>query len=333
MPRRRPPSPVPARARLARVRCCARHRPSPATAGVRLRTARCTSRRASCPPGSTASTRASRMLCSDSPSGRRLARITSRAPIWMRTTVPTGPGTAGTSRRNAPAASCVRHRAGSCATTLRVERHGRFACAAETRDGVARRQVRHRAGRTDRTALDDHEMRGELGDVVEVVGDHHDGERHLSPQGRELVAQRFPQRPVHRGERLIEQQHRRVARQRPGESDALLFASGQRRGPALRESLQPGECEQRLDACVPLAGRPVTDRERELLPHGEVRKERVVLEDEAHRPAMRRQRPCRPRYRSSAVRRRSPAHRPCGGGPRWPAAPSTCRCPTVRTGP
>jgi hypothetical protein len=170
-----------------------------------------------------------------------------------------------------------------------IERHGWLVVRTEAGHGVASSEVCHRARRADRAALDDHDVRGELGDVVEVVRDDQHRQRHLPLQGGQFVAQRLAQRPVDCRKRLVEQQHGGVARKRSGQGHALLLAAGKGGGPASRQFLQVHELEQRCDATGPFRGRHMAQGQGELLTYVEVREEGVVLEDHAHRSAMRRQ--------------------------------------------
>ena len=60
-----------------------------------------------------------------------------------------------------------------------------------------------------------------------VVGDEQGGGAEPLLQGADLLAQLQPDLGVERGQRLVEQQHVRLDRQRPGQRDALLLAAGQ----------------------------------------------------------------------------------------------------------
>ena len=100
------------------------------------------------------------------------------------------------------------------------------------------------------------------------------GRPNVGEQLRELVAHRRLRVGVERRERLVEQQHAGLARQRPGQRDALALAARELLGGraaarwAIRESL-----EQLVDARRAAVG--------DVLAHRHVRKQRVLLEDEA----------------------------------------------------
>jgi hypothetical protein len=78
------------------------------------------------------------------------------------------------------------------------------------------------------------------------------------------------------GERLIEQQHLRIARKGPGERDPLSLPAGQLGRSSVGEVLDLETLQ------VPI--RLVAARELDVLTNRHVRKEGVVLEDEADRP-------------------------------------------------
>ena len=81
---------------------------------------------------------------------------------------------------------------------------------------------------------------------------------------------------VERGERLVEEQHARVARERARERDALALAARELAGPRLREVRDAEALEQLVDPLLAAVG--------DVLPHGQVREERVLLEDEPDAP-------------------------------------------------
>ena len=96
--------------------------------------------------------------------------------------------------------------------------------------------------------VEDHHPVGQPARFAEVVRDQHHGRRQRLAQRRQLAVERLPGRRVHGRERLVQQQHPGLARQRPRQRHALLLAAGQLGGAAL---LQPGQAqplEQRADA-------------------------------------------------------------------------------------
>src|SRR5207302_5822993 len=84
---------------------------------------------------------------------------------------------------------------------------------------------------------------------------------------------------VERGERLVEEEHARPARERARERDPLPLAA---RELARLRAGEVGDAEA-------LEERPVAAREADVPLHGEVREERVVLEEEAGGAALGRQ--------------------------------------------
>src|SRR5690606_36662738 len=92
--------------------------------------------------------------------------------------------------------------------------------------------------------------------------DRRDPDRALDDADRapELVADLR----VERAERLVEQQHARLMRERPGDGDALLLAARELRRQTLAEPLQRYELEELFPALPPFRGRNASCAEREL---------------------------------------------------------------------
>ena len=123
-----------------------------------------------------------------------------------------------------------------------------------------------------------------------VVGDDDEGHAEAALQLHQFELRAFAQLLVERGQRLVEQQHLRPPRQRARQRHALPLAAGQLIGLAL---LQPVELDQRHhlgDAGVDLRARHAgaLQAERDVVAHGEMRKQRVVLEHHVDRPLVRR---------------------------------------------
>ena len=74
-----------------------------------------------------------------------------------------------------------------------------------------------------------------------VVGDHDRGVAEFALQHLQLAPHPLARRRVEVAQRLVEQQHRRVAHQRPRQRDALLLTAGQAGGPQVEQivHLQP----------------------------------------------------------------------------------------------
>ena len=116
-----------------------------------------------------------------------------------------------------------------------------------------------------------------------VVRDQHGGDAELALHGADGAPQLFADLRVERAEGLIEQQHLRLVRQRARHRDALLLAAGELPGQALVHALERHELEQFLAARAPL-GRlhaPHAQREFDVVRHGHVAEQGVVLEHEA----------------------------------------------------
>jgi hypothetical protein len=127
--------------------------------------------------------------------------------------------------------------------------------------------------------------------LARVVG-HQDRGRLARAQGvRDLVAEVAPQRRVEVRERLVEEHHARLDRERARERHALLLAARQRvdaRGPARRE---PDEREQLVHPGA------VARAERDVVRGAEVREQREALEHEADPPLLGRDQRGRRRHR------------------------------------
>jgi hypothetical protein len=96
---------------------------------------------------------------------------------------------------------------------------------------------------------------------------------------------------VERAQRLVEEEHARLAHQRSRESDPLLLAAGDLPRLALAEAAQSDEVEHllhpRSDHLPRLA--LAAQAEGDVLEQGQVGEERVALEDRVHVPFVRRQ--------------------------------------------
>ena len=97
------------------------------------------------------------------------------------------------------------------------------------------------------------------------------------------LPQFLPHLGVERAERLVEQQHARLSRQRPGQGHALPLAAGKLRRPAFLEALQPHQPQQFADALADLRLLPAAhpQAEGDVLEDAHVPEQGVVLEHEA----------------------------------------------------
>ncbi len=169
--------------------------------------------------------------------------------------------------------------------------------------------------------VDDHaDPLGERGRVLEVVRDEQHRDAELVQQLVQLGADAGLRVRVERGERLVEEQHGRVARERARERDALALAAGQAARPLAREVRDRRSARGSSSArCRP----PYST----FCAHAQVREERVVLEHEPDAPALRRQARCR-------GRRRTTSRRPTRSDPlRGLSSPATARSTVVLPAP
>ena len=109
-----------------------------------------------------------------------------------------------------------------------------------------------------------------------------DPELELDPA--DLLAQRHAHLRVERGERLVEQQHARLDRERARQGDALLHAARELVRIALARVPEPDELEQLADPLPPVGLRLAPDPQPvlDVLLGGHVREEAVGLEDHPH---------------------------------------------------
>ena len=108
----------------------------------------------------------------------------------------------------------------------------------------------------DRAGVEHGDGVGDRERLVLVVGDDERGGPGAVEGLAHLRAHRLAQRGVERGERLVEEDERRVGGEGPGERDALLLAAGQLVGAAVLEPAQPDEVEHLPDPRRATALRP-----------------------------------------------------------------------------
>ena len=98
-----------------------------------------------------------------------------------------------------------------------------------------------------RPSLIDHDLVGDLEGLLLVVGHEDGGHVHLVVQPAQPVAQLLADLRVEGAERLVEQQHGRLDRQRPGQRHPLPLAAGELRGQPVGELREVHQLEQLLD--------------------------------------------------------------------------------------
>ena len=119
--------------------------------------------------------------------------------------------------------------------------------------------------------------------LLAIVGHEDDGDAERSQDRSDLVPQLAPQVRIDIRPGLVEQDRLRSGRERPGERDTLLLTTGELMGVAVAEPTEVDEREQHRDPRrTILAGEP----EGDVLGHGEVGEERVVLEHHPDSPSL-----------------------------------------------
>ena len=124
------------------------------------------------------------------------------------------------------------------------------------------------------------------------MGDEDEGDAGFALDLLELQPHRLAQLEIERGERLVEQQHLRARRERPGERDPLLLTAG-KLGRAARGEIQELDHRQHFAGAavgVLLGPALAAQPEGDVFEHGHVQEQRVLLEHGVDRPSMRRQR-------------------------------------------
>ena len=124
-----------------------------------------------------------------------------------------------------------------------------------------------------------------------LVVRHEDrGDPHRALDGAQLVAHALAELPVQRGQRLVEQQDARLVHERASQGHPLLHAARQLGRALAAGAIQPHELERVTDTALDLRRRqaPLAQAERHVLAHGEMRKQRVGLEDHAEAAQVRR---------------------------------------------
>ncbi len=112
------------------------------------------------------------------------------------------------------------------------------------------------------------------------MGHEHRGRAELALQALDLGPGVDPQAGIEVGERLVHQQHGRVADHGAADRDPLALATGQIGRAALQERPQPQHVGGRLDLALDHLGREplLAQAEADIVAHAHMRVERVVLE-------------------------------------------------------
>ena len=159
-----------------------------------------------------------------------------------------------------------------------------------------------------------------------VVRDVDRGRPELVEDAAEVVEEPIAQPAIERSERLVQQEDARLGSEGARECDPLLLAARQRSDGATLESGEPDELQElarpRGDSLGRVSAHP--QPERDVPEDVAVREERVILEDEPDASPMRRH------SGEVRLRRAGLVLRLVAGGPRSPAAASSCRSRSAR---
>ena len=201
--------------------------------------------------------------------------------------------------------------------------------ADEVGDEARRRRfvdVARRADLQEAALAHDGDARGHGHGFFLVVRDHHAGHADLLDDVHQLDLRFLAQLLVQRAQRLVQQQQLRLLGQAARQRHALLLAARQLVRLALGELAQLHQLEHGLDALGDLVlGQAVAPQaEGDVVPHAQVREQRVALEHHVHRPLVRRQRRPGPARRARCGRRWASRSRPAC------AAACSCRSPRSR---
>ena len=117
-----------------------------------------------------------------------------------------------------------------------------------------------------------------------VVGDVERCDPELGLEAADLLTELDAHLCVEGGERLVEEEHARLDRQRAGEGDPLLHSAGELMWIALRSGGEPDQLEKLLDPRATNSAALPSDPQAEFDVRlgGHIREERVRLEDHAH---------------------------------------------------
>ena len=147
------------------------------------------------------------------------------------------------------------------------------------------RHLGQRALLGDRPGLEDHDTIGQGIGVDRIMGDEHGHSIERVEMTSQVPAHLAADRDIEGGERLVEEEQPRIADESAGEGDSLGLAAGELAGSvfgviAEADSTEPIQC--RLPGLAPRRSSGA-QTERDVLHGREVRKQEVVLEDDADR--------------------------------------------------
>ena len=151
-------------------------------------------------------------------------------------------------------------------------------------------ELHRRADLRDDAVVEHHDLVGERHRLDLIVGDVDHRRLEVLVQLGDLDAHLHAQHGVEVGQRLVEEEHLRLAHQRPADGDALALAAGELRRPAVEEFSSCSMLRDFVGALLDHVLRRLGDaeRERDVLAHRHVRVERVGLEHHGDAPLGRR---------------------------------------------
>ena len=166
--------------------------------------------------------------------------------------------------------------------------------ADEAHDELVRGPVVELARSTDLlepTLVHHRDLVGDLHRLLLIVRDEDRRHVHDVVESREPLAELGADACVERAERLVEEEHLRLGRERAGEAHPLALTARELRGIAVAEALELDEVQQLLDPLANLRPRPPPhlEPERDVVAHRHVLERGVVLEDEADAALLRRE--------------------------------------------
>jgi len=138
----------------------------------------------------------------------------------------------------------------------------------------------------DAAGVHQHHPVGDLEGLLLVVGDEDAGHVQLVVEPAEPAAQLLAHPGVQGAEGLVEEQHLGPGGERPGQGHALPLAAGELVRVAPGQPLELHQREQLLHPRLHLGPGALADPERkgDVVPHGHVAEEGVVLEHQPHVP-------------------------------------------------
>ena len=148
------------------------------------------------------------------------------------------------------------------------------------RAGGVIEDVRWRPALEEASAVQEDEFVGEREGLAGVVGHNDGGDAGFDQQGVEFGAQTVAQLYIESGERFVEEQKLRLAHEGAGEGHAVLWSAGEARGHAAGEAIEPEPVHGFANARLTGRTRQISQPAGNVPEHGEVGKERVILENE-----------------------------------------------------